>query len=100
MNYGIDGGETYRFCGKTVDTVEDDIIQNFDVANKDDVIAVFFNPSDYAENSNGQFAAVKWIDNDNNTVKTKVLHFCDGKLLDPNGVIIIKKGETAKVVSS
>ena len=100
VNYGIDGGETYRFCGKTVDTVEDDIIQNFDAANKDDVIAVFFNPSDYAENSNGQFAAVKWIDNDNNTVKTKVLHFCDGKLLDPNGVIIIKKGETAKVVGS
>lgn len=35
-----------------------------------------------------------------NTVKTKVLHICDGKLLDPNGVIIIKKGETAKVVGS
>ena len=34
---------------------------------------------------------------DDNAVKTKVLHICDGKLLDPNGVIIIKKGEAAKV---
>lgn len=100
VNYGIDGGETYRFCGKPVETVEDDIIANFDAAAKDDVIAVYFNPSDYAENSNGQFAAVKWMDHDDNTVKTKVLHICDGKLLDPNGVIIIKKGETAKVVGS
>lgn len=97
VNYGIDGGETYRFCGKPVETVEDDIIANFDAAAKDDVIAVYFNPSDYAENSNGQFAAVKWTDHDDNTVKTKVLHICDGKLLDPNGVIIIKKGEAAKV---
>ena len=100
VNYGIDGGETYRFCGKPVETVEDDIIANFDAAAKDDVVAVYFNPSDYAENSNGQFAAVKWMDHDDNTVKTKVLHICDGKLLDPNGVIIIKKGETAKVVGS
>lgn len=97
VNYGIDGGETYRFCGKPVETVEDDIIANFDAAAKDDVIAVYFNPSDYAENSNGQFAAVKWTDHDDNTVKTKVLHICDGKLLDPNGVIIIKKGEAANV---
>ena len=97
VNYGIDGGETYRFCGKPVETVEDDIIANFDAAAKDDVIAVYFNPSDYAENSNGQFAAVKWTDHDDDAVKTKVLHICDGKLLDPNGVIIIKKGEAAKV---
>ena len=44
-----------------------------------------------------QFAAVKWTDHDDDAVKTKVLHICDGKLLDPNGVIIIKKGEAAKV---
>lgn len=35
VNYGIDGGETYRFCGKPVETVEDDIIANFDAAAKD-----------------------------------------------------------------
>lgn len=97
VNYGIDGEENYRFCGKTVDTVEDDVIPSYDDAATGDVVAVFFNPTDYAENSNGSFSTVKWTDHDDNTVKTKVLHICDGKLLDPNGVIIIKKGEAAKV---
>lgn len=97
VNYGIDGEENYRFCGKTVDTVEDDVIPSYDDAAAGDVVAVFFNPNDYAENSNGSFSTVKWTDHDDNTVKTKVLHICDGKLLDPNGVIIIKKGEVAKV---
>lgn len=97
VNYGIDGEENYRFCGKTVDTVEDDVIPSYDDAAAGDVVAVFFNPNDYAENSNGSFSTVKWTDHDDNTVKTKVLHICDGKLLDPNGVIIIKKGEAAKV---
>ena len=96
VNYGIDGEENYRFCGKTVDTVEDDVIPSYDDAATGDVVAVFFNPTDYAENSNGSFSTVKWTDHDDNTVKTKVLHICDGKLLDPNGVIIIKKGEAAK----
>ena len=96
VNYGIDGEENYRFCGKTVDTVEDDVIPSYDDATAGDVVAVFFNPNDYAENSNGSFSTVKWTDHDDNTVKTKVLHICDGKLLDPNGVIIIKKGEAAK----
>lgn len=97
VNYGIDGEENYRFCGKTVDTVEDDVLPSYDDAATGDVVAVFFNPTDYAENSNGSFSTVKWTDHDDNTVKTKVLHICDGKLLDPNGVIIIKKGEAAKV---
>lgn len=97
VNYGIDGEENYRFCGKTVDTVEDDVIPSYDDAATGDVVAVFFNPTDYAENSNGSFSTVKWTDHDDNAVKTKVLHICDGKLLDPNGVIIIKKGEAAKV---
>ena len=97
VNYGIDGEENYRFCGKTVDTVEDDVIPSYDDAATGDVVAVFLNPTDYAENSNGSFSTVKWTDHDDNTVKTKVLHICDGKLLDPNGVIIIKKGEAAKV---
>ena len=97
VNYGSDGEENYRFCGKTVDTVEDDVIPSYDDAATGDVVAVFFNPTDYAENSNGSFSTVKWTDHDDNAVKTKVLHICDGKLLDPNGVIIIKKGEAAKV---
>ncbi len=92
VNYGIDGEENYRFGGKTVETVENDVIEAYDDAATDDVIAVFFKPSDYAINSNLEMQVVKWIDNDTNEVKNKVIMICDGKLVDPNGVIIIKKG--------
>lgn len=92
VNYGIDGAENYRFGGKDVETVEDDIITAYDDADSGDVIAVFFKPTDYAINSNLEMQTVKWIDHDTNELKNKVILIADGKLVDPNGVIIIKKG--------
>jgi HK97 family phage major capsid protein len=92
VNYGIDGGEKYRFGGKNVETVEDDVIKAYDDATAGDIVAVFFNPSDYGINSNLELKTVKWIDHDTNEVKTKVILVCDGKLIDPNGVVIVKKG--------
>lgn len=92
INYGIDGGETYRFGGKAVETVEDDVIAAYEDADSGDVIAVFFKPSDYAINSNLEMQTVKWIDHDTNEIKNKVIMICDGKLVDPNGVLVIKKG--------
>lgn len=94
-NYGINGEETYRFLGKTVETVEDDLIASWDDAKKGDVVAVFANLQDYAINSNMQMTAVKWTDNDTNEVKNKCIMIVDGKLVDANGVLIIKKGEDA-----
>lgn len=92
VNYGIDGAENYRFGGKTVETVEDDVISAYDDANTGDVVAVFVKPTDYAINSNLEMQTVKWIDHDTNEVKNKVILIADGKLIDPNGVILIKKG--------
>lgn len=92
VNYGIEGGETYRFGGKTVETVENDIIANYDDASTGDVIAVFADLSDYAINSNMQMRTVRWSDHDTNQEKQKVMMIIDGKLVDPNGVLIIKKG--------
>lgn len=95
VNYGIDGAENYRFGGKEVETVEDDILAAYDDANTGDVIAIFCNLSDYAINSNLEMQTVKWVDNDTNEVKNKVILIADGKLVDPNGVLIIKKGAAA-----
>lgn len=92
VNYGIDGAENYRFCGKNVETVEDEVITSYDDAVTGDVVAVFFKGSDYGINSNMQMKTVKWIDNDTNEVKMKTILICDGKLIDANGVIIVKKG--------
>lgn len=91
-NYGINGEENYRFMGKAVETVEDECIVSYDDAADGDVVAVFMKPTDYAINSNMQMINVKWTDNDNNQVKNKCIMICDGKLVDANGVLIIKKG--------
>lgn len=93
VNYGIENGETYRFGGKNVMTVEDDIIAPYDTASAGDVVAVFVDWSKYAMNSNLELKAVKWEDHDTNEIKNKVILVCDGKLLDPHGVLVIKKGE-------
>lgn len=95
VNYGIDGAENYRFGGKVVETVENDVIKAYDDASTGDVVAVFLKPTDYAINSNMEMKTVKWTDNDTNEVKNKVILVCDGKLVDPHGVIIIKKGAAA-----
>lgn len=95
VNYGIDNGETYRFGGKNVETVEDDIIASYDDASAGDVIGVFVNLKDYAINSNLEMQTVKWVDHDTNEMKNKCILICDGKLLDPNGVLIIKKGDAS-----
>ena len=100
-NYGINGEETYRFLGKTVETVEDDLIASWDDAAEGEVVAVFVNLTDYVINTNKQMTTVKWVDNDTNEVKNKCIMICDGKLVDPDGVLIIKKGkDTASEASA
>ncbi len=92
VNYGITDGEAYRFGGKAVETVEDDIIAAYETAEAGAVVAVFVQLSDYAINSNMELRAVKWEDHDTNEIKNKVTLIADGKLVDPNGVILVKKG--------
>lgn len=95
VNYGIDGAEVYRFGGKTVETVEENIIADFDTAAGGEVVAVFVKLSNYAINSNMEMRTVKWEDHDTNEVKNKLVLIVDGKLIDPYGVLIIKKKATA-----
>ena len=91
VNYGITDGETYRFGGKTVETVENTLVKDFDTAEAGDVVAIFANLNDYVVNTNMQITTTRWIDNDANEIKNKAMMICDGKLADPNGILIIKK---------
>ena len=92
VNYGIDNGETYRFGGKIVEIVEDDVLPSFDDASNGKPFAVFVNLSDYGVNSNMEMKVVKWEDHDTNQIKNKAILICDGKLIDPNGVLVLTKG--------
>ena len=92
VNYGIADGSQERFGGREVILVEDYIIAQYDTANVGDVVAVFCKLSDFCVNSNMQMTVYRWLDHDNNQYVDKVILVNDGKLLDPKGVIIIKKG--------
>ena len=95
VNYGIDGEPTQRFAGKPVETVEEDVLAFFDDASNGDTFAVFGDLSNYGFNSNMQMTSIEWIDYNTNLKYTKVMLIADGKVIDKNGFLIVKK----KVVS-
>lgn len=92
INYGITDGPQERFGGKPVIQVEDDVIAPYDDAEADDVVAIYSNLSNYVVNTNMQMAMFRYLDHDTNEWVNKAIMIVDGKLLDPNGVVIIKKG--------
>ncbi|MEC0107263.1 phage major capsid protein [Paenibacillus taichungensis] len=92
VNYGITNGIQERFGGKEVILVEDDLIQSYDMAAEGDVVAIFCDLTNYGVNSNMQLTMFRYFDHDTNEWVDKAILIADGKLLDPNGVVIIKKG--------
>lgn len=94
VDHGITDGPQERFSGREVILVEDDVVAPFDAASAGDVIAVFCKLTDYAINSNMQLQMYRWLDHDTNQWVDKALLIADGKILDPNGVIIVKKAAT------
>lgn len=93
-NYGVNGEETYRFMGKDVETVEEELLPYYEDAAVGDVFAIYGDLKDYVVNSNLEMQVVKWIDHDTNEVKNKVIMIVDGKVADANGFILIKKGKS------
>jgi len=92
VNYGIADAPQYRFGGKEVLEVEEDVITSYDNASTGDVVAIYVNPKDYCINSNMQMSMYRWLDHDTNQWVDKAILINDGKLIDAAGVIIIKKG--------
>jgi len=92
INYGITEGAQERFGGKEVILVEDDIIAPYDDAAVTDVVAVYCNLKNYGFNSNMQMTMFRYFDHDTNEWIDKAILIADGKLIDPNGVVIVKKG--------
>jgi HK97 family phage major capsid protein len=92
VNYGITNGPQERFGGKEVIQVEDDIIAPYDDAVVGDVVAVYVDLKNYGFNSNMQMTMFRYFDHDTNEWVDKAVLIADGKLIDPNGVVIVKKG--------
>lgn len=85
------GNMECRFAGREVVLVENDILEDYDTATSGAVWGVYIRPNDYAINSNMQIGFKRWFDDDKNKWINKGLCIMDGKLLDVNGVYILKK---------
>lgn len=84
-----------RFFGREISLVEPDIIPDFDSASNGDVIGIFWQPEQYAINTNMEFGMRRWFDEDTNEWVNKMLTILDGKVLNPKGFWLIKKKVTA-----
>lgn len=80
-----------RFFGRRISLVEPDILPDFDTANVGDVIGIFWQPEEYAINTNMQFGMRRWFDEDRNEWVNKMLTVVDGKVLNPCGYYLITK---------
>lgn len=94
VNYGMDGANdtAYRFMGKQVKIVPEDILPNYDDAKggaADTPCIVFGDMSKYIVNQQAGMRSVKWLDEDKNLTKMKMQTIVDGKLGDVNGLLVI-----------
>lgn len=80
-----------RFFGRDISLVEPDIIKDFDSASDGDVIGIYWQPNEYAINTNMAFGMRRWFDEDRNEWVNKMLTVVDGKVLNPCGFWLIKK---------
>lgn len=84
-----------RFFGRDIELVEPDVIGDFDSASNGDVVGIFWQPDQYAINSNMQFGMRRYFDEETNEWVNKALVVIDGKLVNPEGVWLIKKSTGA-----
>jgi HK97 family phage major capsid protein len=92
MNFGISDGIQERFSGKEVVIVEDDVVANYDDASVGDVVAIFGNLNSYGINSNMALTMYRYLWQETNQWMDKGIMIADGKVIDNNAFIIVKKG--------
>lgn len=92
VNDGDAVNQNGRFFGRDISLVEPDIIADFDSASAGDVIGVFWQPEEYAINENFGFTMRRYFDEETNEWVDKALVVVDGKVLNPKGIYLIKKG--------
>lgn len=80
-----------RFFGRAISLVEPDILNDFDAASSNDAIGVYWQPEEYGLNENLGFTMRRYFDEETNEWVTKALTVVDGKVLNPNGIWLIKK---------
>ena len=91
VNDGDSRNPNGSFFGRAISLVEPDILPDFDSAEANDVIGIFWQPEEYAINTNQEFGMRRWFDEDRNEWVNKMLTVVDGKVLNPKGFYLITK---------
>ena len=80
-----------RFFGREVALVEPDILPDFDTAEANSIVGIYWQPQDYMVNENFGFTVRRYFDEETNEWVDKALTVVDGKLVNAEGVYLIKK---------
>ena len=83
-----------RFFGREISLVEPDVLPDFDTANADDVIGVYWPPEEYMINENFGFTMIRYFDQETNEWVDKAITVVDGKTVNPAGFFLITKANS------
>lgn len=89
VNYGVNGKPERYLLGREVVLTEH--LPNFAAAATNDKFAFIFDFANYVLNTNYAMGIKKYEDNDNDDAVTKGIMLADGKVVDANGLVILKK---------
>ena len=89
VNYGMAGKPERVLLGRPV--VCCDYLNGFDAASAGDVVAFVFNFKDYVLNTNYAMGVKKYEDNETDDLVTKGIMLADGKVVDKNSLVTLKK---------
>lgn len=93
VNYGIGGRPERTLLGRSV--VLCNYIDSFSTAATGSPFAFLFNFSDYILNTNYQMGVKKYEDNETDDLVTKAIMIVDGKAVDINSLVVLKKAAAA-----
>jgi HK97 family phage major capsid protein len=88
-NYGITGKPERTLLGRSV--ILCNYIDSFGTADVGEAFAFLFNFSDYILNTNYQMGVKKYEDNETDDQVTKAIMVVDGKAVDINSLVVLKK---------
>lgn len=89
VNHGIAGKPERTLLGREV--VCCDYLPGFEAAEVDAVVGFLFNFKDYVLNTNYAMGVKKYEDNDTDDQVTKGIMLADGKVVDKNSLVTLKK---------
>lgn len=91
VNYGLNGRPERVLLGRQVVVYDGDGLKSFATASAGEVYAFIFNFSDYILNSNYQMTMKEYEDNETDDIIKKAIAIVDGKVVDKNSLVVIKK---------